>query len=328
MEIRTEFLSFEEFTPYEVHCRKVNLMENIPQNAEMERLSKLSKSGKLPESPQKLESDRIARSCHSPEPEIMPESENASEAKTLTTELFLRLLGHELKAPLNAVDGYVDMLRSAALGDQLAAYQPMLERCTVRLAGMRELITQIIALSRLSVDATSADSTGFVEYAKCAEWISLPTLIETVVADQQETAAAGHIRLEIMPPDAEVARTCTVFAPHWAMETILRNLVNNAIKYNRPGGNVQIELRKTDVQLEIEIRDTGLGMRATDVARLFGAFVRIQTPQTERIAGCGLGLWMVKRLVTLCHGEITVQSEPDVGSVFTLRWSSSPESES
>ena len=295
-------------------------MENIPQNVELEQQPNLSKSEEWTESPQNLESDRIAHSCCS------SESETASESNTLTAELFLRLLGHELKAPLNAVDGYVDMLRSATLGDQLANYQPLLERCTVRLAGMRELITQMVALSRLS--EKKDDSAGFAECAKCAEWISLPTLIEKVVADQWEMAVAGNIRLETTLPNAEVARTCTVFAPRWAMETCLRNLVSNAIKYNRPGGNVQIELRKTDAQLEIVIRDTGLGMRTEDVARLFGAFVRIQTPQTERIAGSGLGLWMVKRLITLCHGAITVQSEPAVGSVFTLHWSIASESES
>ncbi|MDD3469910.1 MAG: HAMP domain-containing sensor histidine kinase [Thermoguttaceae bacterium] len=245
------------------------------------------------------------------------ESEITSKSETLVSELFLRILGHELKAPLNVVDGYVDMLRSAALGDQLATYQPLLERCSVRLAGMRELITQVIALSRLETEGAS-DSTVFAE---SAESLSLSTLIETIVADQQEAAAAANVRLEIrIADDFSNSPTCELTAPRWAMETMLRNLLSNAIKYNRSGGTVHVELRQTVSWLEIEVRDTGLGMRAEDVVRLFGAFVRIQTPQTEQIAGNGLGLWMVKRLATLCHGVIAVQSEPGVGSVFTLRW--------
>jgi signal transduction histidine kinase len=102
------------------------------------------------------------------------------------------------------------------------------------------------------------------------------------------------------------------------VEIILNNLVSNAVKYNRDGGTVDVMVENLDRGARITVADTGIGMDKDDQAKLFGEFARIRTRQTKHILGSGLGLSIVKRLATIYDGEIRVDSEPDVGSTFTV----------
>jgi signal transduction histidine kinase len=103
------------------------------------------------------------------------------------------------------------------------------------------------------------------------------------------------------------------------IEIVLNNLVTNAVKYNRDGGRVDIRLSDEGEEVRIEVQDTGIGMSPEESAKLFNEFVRIKNEKTKNILGSGLGLSIVKKLANLYGGDVTLKSEPDKGSTFTVR---------
>lgn len=103
------------------------------------------------------------------------------------------------------------------------------------------------------------------------------------------------------------------------IEIIFNNLISNAVKYNKEGGEVNIGIRKESAGLMITVRDTGIGMNEEEVSRLFQEFVRIKNAKTKNITGSGLGLSIVKKLVEESYeGRISAASVPDEGTTFTV----------
>jgi signal transduction histidine kinase len=107
-------------------------------------------------------------------------------------------------------------------------------------------------------------------------------------------------------------------ADHGEIEIIMNNLISNAVKYNKPGGRVDIFLEKKDNVLYIKVSDTGIGLKTEDREKIFDDFVRIKSIQTREITGSGLGLSIVKKIVDMYKWNIDVQSEPDKGTSFMI----------
>jgi signal transduction histidine kinase len=103
------------------------------------------------------------------------------------------------------------------------------------------------------------------------------------------------------------------------LEIILNNLISNAVKYNRENGKVWVVIRYEKEEVVIQVEDTGIGISSEDQERLFKEFTRIKNAKTRDITGSGLGLSIVKKMVGLYDGTITLNSKPDKGSVFTVR---------
>ncbi len=217
---------------------------------------------------------------------------------------FLSVLAHELKAPLGAIEGYLNILQDRALGSEVSAYDEPIQRTLVRLDGMRKLIFDLLDLTRIESGQKTRDlgDVDLVEVARAA--------IETV----QPLAERRGIDVTLLAPPS-----LRLTADRGELEIILNNLVSNAVKYNRDHGSVAVRLEeRTDGTLAAAVQDTGIGMTAEESARLFGEFVRIKNPRTRAIPGSGLGLSIVKRLAELYGGGVTVESAPDVGSTFTV----------
>ena len=102
------------------------------------------------------------------------------------------------------------------------------------------------------------------------------------------------------------------------MDIILNNLLSNAVKYNRDGGSVEMRILKQAENVEIVVKDTGIGMNEEEVSRLFNEFVRIKNRLTRGITGSGLGLSIVHKISELYGGHIQVDSKPDMGSEFRV----------
>jgi len=103
------------------------------------------------------------------------------------------------------------------------------------------------------------------------------------------------------------------------MEIVFNNLTSNAVKYNKRGGKVEITIDSSDNEAILIFSDTGIGITQDDTENLFTEFVRIKNEKTRNISGSGLGLSIVKKVISLYHGTIKVESTPDVGTVFTVR---------
>ncbi|SDC70755.1 sensor histidine kinase [Williamwhitmania taraxaci] len=216
---------------------------------------------------------------------------------------FLTLLSHELKAPLSAIEGYLHIIQERQAGDDIAAYDKMIDRSLDRIKSMRNLIMDLL-------DLTHIDSGKMKREVKLQDIVPIiVTSMDTVLpfAVQCDVEVVGHWDLEMM---MEVDSD--------EMEIILNNLLSNAVKYNKPDGKVFLEVAFANEDLVITVRDTGIGIEEEDIARLFDEFMRVKSAQTKHISGSGLGLSIVKRIVKLYNGTISVDSKLGEGTTFTI----------
>ncbi len=234
---------------------------------------------------------------------LQRQARRLAEEKRQVRFQFISVLAHELKAPISTIEGYIRIVEERSAGDDQAVYDRMLSRSLVRLEGMRKLIDDLLDLTRIESGQKKRD---------LAE-----TDVSAVATDAIEAfapaAAEKNVTVEIHCDGPLMMQ-----ADREEIEIILNNLISNAVKYNRPGGRVDVTLSAGDNDVTIAVADTGIGMTNEDAGRLFGEFVRIKNPQTRNILGSGLGLSIVKKLADLYGGEATVTSEPDAGSTFTV----------
>jgi signal transduction histidine kinase len=226
---------------------------------------------------------------------------------------FISVLAHEMKAPLAALDGYLNILRERAAGDSQEVYDHMLDRCLTRIQGMRKMIIDLLDLTRIESGERKRDVSE-IDVRDVAH-----AAIDTAAPEAQERAITV-----ILHENGPVLMR----ADRSELEIICNNLVTNAVKYNRDGGRVDVELHTDGGQVSIVVSDTGIGMTAEESERLFSDFVRIKNEKTRNILGSGLGLSTVKKIALLYGGEVRVESEPDKGSRFIVtlnRDSAAPE---
>ncbi|HRY31930.1 MAG TPA: hybrid sensor histidine kinase/response regulator [Bacteroidales bacterium] len=216
---------------------------------------------------------------------------------------FLSVLSHELKAPLNAVEGYLRMMQERQAGNRLEDYQDMILRSLERIKGMRTLILDLLDLTRIE------SGSGKAEYTK----VCINELAQTAIDTMRPYAIQRDVNVYLNASD----RICLAGDAN-EMQIILNNLISNAVKYNREGGRVDCTLKGDKENIHIIVSDTGIGIASEDQENLFRDFVRIRTPETRNIAGSGLGLSIVKKLVDIYGGIIEVKSKTGEGSIFTV----------
>jgi signal transduction histidine kinase len=218
---------------------------------------------------------------------------------------FISVLAHELKAPLNAVEGYLNILRTTETDQNLQ----MIERSIVRVDGMKKLIGDLLDLTR-------------IESGKRERVIARLDMFELAKASMELFAVDAERRGIAMELDADAGAELQADAGE--AEIVLNNLISNAVKYNRDGGSVRVELRRLDGGLRISVTDTGYGLTAEEQAKLFTEFMRIKNEHTVKVLGSGLGLSTVRKIANLYEGEASVTSEPGVGSTFTVTLNDAP----
>ena len=212
------------------------------------------------------------------------------------------VLVHELKAPLGVVEGYLASILDGVVSDE-ATLRRVVTRSIARIQGMRQLIFDLLDVTRLEA-GMKARVFAPVQLAEVAREC-MDVLRPQAEAKKVTMELAGTSTVELVAVRAEV-------------EIVLNNLLTNAIKYNREGGSVRVDLNRHDDQVEIAVRDTGIGLSTEEAAKIFGDFVRIKNSKTRGIEGSGLGLATVKRIAGMYHGVATVTSAPDQGSTFVV----------
>jgi signal transduction histidine kinase len=212
---------------------------------------------------------------------------------------FISVLSHELKAPLNAIEGYLKILRT----DEPPDRQHLVDRCIIRLDGMRKLIFDVLDLTRIE---SGQKQRNFI-------MVDLRFVAQAAVELLLPEAVERHIDIRICA-DGPV----TLLADPAEMDIILNNLVSNAVKYNRDGGTVTVTLSREDDEARVAVADTGIGLSPDESAKLFHEFVRIKNEDTVKVLGSGLGLSTVRKLAQLYQGDATVKSKKGSGSVFTV----------
>ena len=224
----------------------------------------------------------------------------AERANTAKNE-FLSRMSHELRTPLNAVLGFAQLLELDHLGaDQVNAVHHIL-RGGRHLLG---LIDDVLDISKIEGDRLETS----------LELVPVSRLISETVELMSPLASAANV---VLHHDVAVAANRPVRADHRRLRQVVLNLISNAIKYNRPGGRVDISCAlTTPTHLDIVVRDNGRGIRAEHLPRLFVPFDRLDYASSD-IEGTGVGLALSYRLMAHMDGSLTASSEFGVGSVFT-----------
>jgi signal transduction histidine kinase len=227
-------------------------------------------------------------------------AETASRAKSA----FLSRMSHELRTPLNAILGFSQLMRMEAERGDLVLKPHRVDYIETAARHLLDLINEVLDVSRIEAGKMRVDD---VE-------LELPTLVsECLPLVQLQAEQAGVRLLNLIEPGGPLR----AYGDRLRLKEVLINLLSNAVKYNRPGGSVGVSVQRRLDRIEIEVQDSGRGLSPEQRAQLFQPFNRVGAEAT-RIEGSGMGLFVSKRFVELMGGSLHVDSNPGVGSTFTV----------
>jgi signal transduction histidine kinase len=222
---------------------------------------------------------------------------------------FLSVLSHELKAPLNALEGYLHMMQEKQAGDRIDDYATHIDRSLQRIQGMRNLIMDLLDFTKIRLERKEE---------KIQE-VDLAEVAKSAIVTVQPYAIQMEVSINL-----DVRNDSIIMADPEDMEIIFNNLISNAVKYNKFGGRAEITIDSNENEVFLIFTDTGIGISEADRENLFREFMRVKNERTKNISGSGLGLSIVRKVIELYHGTIKVDSTPELGTVFTVRLPKKP----
>lgn len=214
---------------------------------------------------------------------------------------FTANVSHELKTPLHSISGYAELLQNNMVKQEdIVPFAVKIYREAQR---MTALVEDILSLSHLD------------EGAEDMEWTEV---------DLYELAAKAAAGLETEAREAGVKVSlhgghCSLYGVPQLLRSILCNLCDNAIKYNKSGGEVTVSVEKQGADIFLTVSDTGIGIPPQEQERIFERFYRVDKSRSKEVGGTGLGLSIVKHAVLIHHGTIEVDSAVNGGTTITVR---------
>ena len=215
---------------------------------------------------------------------------------------FFANLSHELRTPLTAILAYSETLLGGAMDDRENKTR-FVEKLHKHAARMSELIADISDLSAIE--------SGEVKLTPGP--VRLRNIVTEVIALLEARRSGCNVSFSVSIPDQ-----LFVHADRTRLEQILYNLIDNAVKFNKPGGSVSVTAEPRDKRVSIHIEDTGAGIAAPDLHRVFERLYRADKSRSQITEGTGLGLAIVKHLVHAHGGDVSAESELGRGSRFTF----------
>ncbi len=244
---------------------------------------------------------------------LLEETRELREEKAKMQQYFITIVAHELRSPLLLVKQYLDLIVGGKMGKVDEVAGEMLSGAHSTLHGLLDIIADWLKLARIN----AGDITGNLESVKACG------LFRKVIDDLAGQAESKGVTLELTPP----AGDCILRAHAESLDVVFKNLVSNAIKYNRPDGTVAIRCSQADGQLRVDVADTGIGIPEKELPFIFEDFFRVKSSRTVEIPGTGLGLSIVKKIVEGHGGTVEVESRLDEGTTFTVFLPLEPEVE-
>lgn len=225
--------------------------------------------------------------------------EELGSVETLKTD-FVSNVSHEMKTPIAVIKNYAELLQTGkGSEEEKQEYARNIEEAAGR---MSDLISNILRLNKLENQRIDPE---IVTYDLCGQ-------LEECILNYEEMWDEKELELEI-----EMDERAPVQADRRLMELVWNNLLSNAAKFTEPGGTVSVRQTSRKDFIEVSVSDTGCGMSKESVRHIFDKFYQGDTSHSKE--GNGLGLALVKRILILMNGEITVVSEEGKGSTFTVR---------
>ncbi|MEE9607826.1 MAG: ATP-binding protein [Myxococcota bacterium] len=213
---------------------------------------------------------------------------------------FIANASHELRTPLAAIRGFTEtLLQNGGLAPaDRRSYLEIIDRHSRRLG---HLVGDLLELSRIESGEASLELAA----------VDAAALAQSLIGDSRPSYAEKGLEVSVDASGASVA-----WADPRAVEQILGNLLDNAVKYTQSGGRIAVKIEGEDGRVRIGVSDNGIGIPGSDLARIFERFYRVDKARSRELGGTGLGLSIVKHLVQRLGGEISVESELGKGSTF------------
>lgn len=216
---------------------------------------------------------------------------------------FVANVSHELKTPLTSIKGLVETLLGGAVDDAShnRRFLTMIEHDATRLG---RLIDDLLELSQIESKAIPLTLQN----------VSLQAFVDGVILLFRDALVQRKIVLEVLIADV----LPPVTADPERLRQVLINLIDNAIKFNKPGGKIFIRAHHEGNVSRIEVEDTGIGIPKESLPRIFERFYRVDKARSRELGGTGLGLSIVKHLIEAHRGQVSVTSQLGQGSIFTI----------
>ena len=218
---------------------------------------------------------------------------------------FVANVSHELKTPLSIIKACVETLLDGAVDDRQHRRQ-FLEQLEIQSNRLHALILDLLSLARIE------SGEELFEFQP----IPVSEIVQSCMERHRPRAESKEQVFEMAPlaGDEELA----VWADEEALEQILDNLLDNAVKYTPQRGRVCVRWRREGEQVCLEVADTGIGIPESDLPRIFERFYRVDKARSRELGGTGLGLSIVKHLSQAIHGSVRASSRPGQGTTFTV----------
>jgi signal transduction histidine kinase len=232
-----------------------------------------------------------------------------AEAANLAKDEFLATVSHELRAPLNAIIGWVQMLRGGSLDE--ARKEHALQTIDRNAQIQRSLVEELLDVSRIIAGKVTLD----------LETVSLGQIADAAIEAARPAASSKGINIE----SALAYEHDEVIADPRRLQQALGNLLSNAVKFTPSGGKISVRLTQEEQRVSVRVTDTGIGIREDFLPHVFDRFRQADGSSTRTHAGLGLGLAIVRHIVELHRGTVRAESHgPGSGASLTLTLPAAP----
>ncbi len=224
---------------------------------------------------------------------------------------FVSMASHELRTPLTVINGYISLFMSGDLGNidspDMVHFRPVFEQIFKSTARLNALVEDLLNVTRIEQGQLSLS----------LEKMSLDLLVKDVVDEMGAHAKTKNHRLKLESPVTSFLELPPIVkADHPKIKQVMINLIDNAIKYTKPGGEITVQVKKDRKEAIVMVRDTGIGMPKQLLPRIFEKFQRLEGSYVKDSVGTGLGLYIVRELIRAHGGRVWVESQIDKGSTF------------
>ena len=216
---------------------------------------------------------------------------------------FAANVSHELKTPLTSIRGFVETLENGAIDNPEMAHK-FLRIIMLETERLTRLINDILSITKLE----SGNDEVSIERLRLDKMAYDVADMLSIHAGEKEVTINCHLNREPV----------NIMGNSDRVEQMLINLIENAIKYNKPGGSVTVQVFSNGVEANVAISDTGIGIAEENLPRLFERFYRVDKGRSRQMGGTGLGLAIVKHIVRSMNGEIEVHSKLGEGTEFLI----------
>jgi signal transduction histidine kinase len=217
---------------------------------------------------------------------------------------FVHHVSHELRAPLSAIKQQHSVILDGLAGELTGKQKELLNRAQDKIQGLLDMINDLLDVAKIE--------SGHAVQQQVP--LNLADILQQTITLMTAKAEEKGLSLELgLPEDLPLVQ-----ADGRSIEEVFTNLVSNAINYTPDGGTVIVSVTPHQEYLEVRVSDTGVGIAAEEIPKIFDKFYRVKHPQTRQVIGTGLGLSIVRGIIEAHRGSVEVESQPGAGTTFRV----------